>query len=138
MSLLKNLLALLGIVSSATVSSAAQQPEPMPVSHAANRNEWVDRVTEHYAGVAAGVEINRRCCILSSEDTERLEHDLEAFTEALEEQIRPEFLELTRNTARKLASEEPYNACAAEARQAVTETQEFVAWWLDELEASDR
>jgi hypothetical protein len=122
MAFLNKILTALGITSAIGDSSRQMTPA-----------EWVSRVSEDYAGVAAGVEINKRCSILSAPDASKLEQDLDAFTEALSGKIHPEYLTLARNTARDLAADEPYKSCGSEAREAITEAQEFVAWWLKEL-----
>ncbi len=109
----------------------------LPSKQVESRAEWVSVVAEHYAGVSAGVEINRICSILSASETAKLESDLEAFTQALSGQIIPDFLSAARRTSKVIASEEPYQSCGIESRDAVIDAQELVAWWLNELGKSD-
>ena len=109
----------------------------LPSKQVDSRAEWVSMVAEHYAGVSAGVEINRICSILSASETAKLESDLEAFTQALAGQIIPDFLAAARRTSKVIASEEPYKSCGVESRDAVIDAQELVAWWLNELGKSD-
>lgn len=134
MALFKKLLSALGIASRANSQTLpAAQTDVFPTKQAASRNEWANKVAEDYAGVTAGVEINRVCSILSPAETEKLEQDLQKFTDALSGQIHSEYLALARRTSKEMASEEPYNLCGADAKQAVIDAQEFVAWWLNEL-----
>ncbi len=107
--------------------------EPPRTRSDGDKAEWVDAVTNNYAGVAAGVAINRKCRILSPREGDKLERDLELFTSALEGKIHPEFMKLARKTSEDLAADHPYSECGADAREAVKEAQELVAWWLNEL-----
>ncbi|WP_300616389.1 hypothetical protein [Dokdonella sp.] len=138
MSFFQKLLALLGITSAAVGSAIASEAESMPVRNVTSHNEWVNKVAEDYAGVSAGVEVNRRCSILSPADTKKLERDLEEFTKVLTGQINPEFLAMAREASRAIAAEEPYNSCDTDARQAVADAQEFVAWWLNEIKVGNQ
>ena len=139
MALFKKLLSALGLASRANSQALqAAQTDALPAKQAASRNEWVNKVAEDYAGVAAGVEINRICSILSPTETEKLEQDLKKFTDALSGQIHSEFLILARRTSKAMASEEPYSLCGADAKQAVADAQELVAWWLNELVPPER
>jgi hypothetical protein len=122
----------------AATERAAQAPESLPENHVASRSEWVDQAAEHYAGVAAGVEINRICSILPATEAEQLEKDLEAFTRGLSGRIRAEFLDMVRETSQEVASEEPYKSCGSDARRAVIEAQELAAWWLKQLDQPDQ
>ncbi|MBL8269234.1 hypothetical protein [Steroidobacter sp.] len=113
----------------AGVSASADAP---------GREEWVNKVTEDYAGVSAGVEINKRCSILSRAESEVLERDLGAFTKALRGKINPEFLSMIRETSGTMVAEDPYDSCGGEARQAVADARELVDWWLVELKATEQ
>ncbi|MCW1926342.1 hypothetical protein OKA05_27570 [Luteolibacter arcticus] len=123
MTLLQKILSAFGITSA---TGAANRRRTNP-------NEWANNAAEHYAGVAAGVEINKRCSILSPADALKLENDFDAFTVALSGKIHSEFLRLARKAAKDLAADEPYGSCSSDARKSIEEAQESVAWWLDEL-----
>ena len=92
-------------------------------------------IAEAYAGVSAGVEINRNCAILSDVETKALENSLDEFTNALSGKLRPEFLSMVRKSAKEMADEPPYIACGSEARDSVMEAQEVARYWLNALGA---
>ena len=98
-----------------------------------DKAKWLDEVTNNYAGVAAGVAIDRKCRVLPPDESAKLQRDLELFTAALAGRIRPEFMKLTRETSEQISEDEPYCSCGAEAKEAVLEAKELVAWWLKEL-----
>lgn len=102
-------------------------------SSAKANKKWTGEVIEAYAGVSAGVEINRKCSLLSDAETNSLEKDFNQLGQALEGKINQEFLTMVRETSKKMAEDTPYNKCNKEAREAVTEAQAVVAYWLREL-----
>jgi len=102
-------------------------------SSAKSKEITTEEIIEAYAGVSAGVEINRRCSILSVTETNSLEQAFNQLNKALEGKIDQEFLSMVRETSKKMADESPYNECGQKAHEAVTEAQEVVAYWLREL-----
>ncbi|MCE3018925.1 MAG: hypothetical protein ACK56W_20035 [Pirellula sp.] len=94
-------------------------------------------VAEAYAGVSAGVEINRNCSILSDEETMALEKALDEFTKAIGEKLRPEFISMLRKSAKEMADDPPYIDCAKEACDSVKEAQEVARYWISALEAGN-
>lgn len=125
------------LLSTMPACTAAAKPEakdePRQATAAGDRAQWVDEVTNNYAGVAAGVAINRKCRILPPRESAKLESDLELFTAALASEIHPQYMVLVRETSEQVAEDVPYTFCGAEAKEAVLEAQELVAWWLAEL-----
>ncbi len=92
-----------------------------------------DELIEVYAGVAAGVEINKKCLILSEREGNELEQSFEQLHQAVSARLNSTFLSMVRQTSREIAEDEPYNACSLDAQQSVTEAQEVAAYWLNIL-----